>query len=143
MNIERSCEALSIAYARHVDFADYDACADLFSLDGFLNAGAPLAGREAIRKGMHSRSPKLRSRHVLTNIWTQVVDAEHAYGLSYLSLYRHIGDESLAEAPVEFDAPAAVGHYADEFVSTDEGWRIAKRELHMAFRNTAKFRRPR
>ena len=142
LTIKEACQALSIAYARHVDFAEYDACADLFAEDGYLNTGAPLEGREAIREGMKKRSPKLRSRHVLTNIHTEALDRDHARGISYLSLYRHIGPESLEDKPIVFDAPAAVGHYSDEFVRTAEGWRIASRVLAFAFQNPAKFKRP-
>ena len=139
MMIQDACAALSIAYARHVDFAEYDECAELFADDGYLNAGGPLEGREKIRKGMHRRSAKLRSRHVLTNIHIDVLDADHARGISYLTLFRHIGEESLQSDPVEFDAPAAVGHYADDFVRTEEGWKIARRVLELAFRNSSKF----
>ncbi len=137
--IERECESLSIAYARHLDYHQYDAFADLFTEAGYLNAGAPLDGREAIRKIMDRRSDRLRSRHVLTNIHIDVIDADNATGISYLTLFRHIGDESLASEPVEFAAPAAVGHYTDQFERTPEGFRFASRVLEFAFKNSAKF----
>lgn len=139
--IERACAALSIAYARHVDFGEYHLFARLFSPDGYLNAGSPLHGREAIYAAMSRRPEQLRSRHVLTNVHIEVIDDEHARGISYLTLYRHIGQESLAARAIDFDAPAAVGHYSDEFVHTNEGWRIARRELEIAFRNPSKFPR--
>ena len=58
-----------------------------------------------------------------------------AKGISYLTLYRHQGPESLESAPVELLTPAAVGHYADEYRKTDAGWRIANRRIELAFRN--------
>ena len=57
-----------------------------------------------------------------------------ARGISYLTLYRHVGPESLKGAPVAFDGPAGVGHYEDRFENTDEGWWIKRRKLHFAFR---------
>jgi hypothetical protein len=35
--------------------------------------------------------------------------------------------------------PAAVGHYEDRFLRTAEGWRFARRKLHLAFRNPESF----
>jgi hypothetical protein len=125
IEIERACEQLSIAYARHVDFKEYDRFAELFTEDGHLNAGGLIEGRAAIRQRMEQRPDRLRSRHVLTNIHVEVIDADHARGITYLSLYRHVGDESLAESPIELAGRAAVGHYEDEFVRTASGWRIA------------------
>ena len=133
IEIERACEQLSVAYARHVDFKEYDRFAELFTEDGHLNAGGPVDGRAAIRQRMAQRSDRLRSRHVLTNIQVEVIDADHARGITYLSLYWHVGDESLGDKPIEFTGPAAVGHYEDEFVRTASGWRIARRVLRLAF----------
>ena len=85
----------------------------------------------------YNTAPQLRSRHVLTNIFIDVVDADHARGISYLTLYRHVGEESLSPDPITFDGPAGVGHYEDRFVRTDHGWRFARRKLHMAFRRAS------
>lgn len=137
--IETACTQLSIAYARHVDFGAYDDFVDLFTETAVLELGFKLDGRDAIRTSMSKRSPQLRSRHILTNIFIEVENAERATGVSYLTLYRHIGAESLQATPVEFQTPAAVGHYADEFRLTEQGWRIAHRRLQLAFRNPDHF----
>jgi 3-phenylpropionate/cinnamic acid dioxygenase small subunit len=137
--IEQACKSLSIAYARHVDFRQYDKFTELFEEDAVLIAGALLSGREAIRDAMSKRSDKLRSRHVLTNIHIEVIDESHARGITYLTLYRHIGAESLEEKPIEIQGPAGVGHYTDEYVLTTAGWRIARRELEFAFQNPSAF----
>jgi len=132
--IAADCEALSIAYARAVDFRDYDTFVDLFVEDGVLDTGKPLEGRAAIAQAMARRSDELRSRHVLTNIFIEVLNDREARGISYLTLYRHIGPESLTGEPIAFDGPAAVGHYEDRFVRTDAGWKFQRRKLHFAFR---------
>ncbi len=141
LDIERMCEKLSIDYARHVDFAEYDAVADLFTADALLDAGTPLEGRENIRKGLFKRSPKLRSRHILTNISIEVVGEDSARGISYLSLYRHTGEQSLGNDIIEFDGPAAIGHYSDEFRRESGVWKIQSRVLSMAFQNPKYFGR--
>jgi hypothetical protein len=137
--IREECTALSIAYARCVDFRDYDAFVELFAEDGELDVGRPLIGRVAIAEAMSKRPDELKSRHVLSNIFIDVVDADHARGISYLTLYRHIGLESLTSEPIEFSGPAAVGHYEDQFVRTAAGFLIKRRRLHLAFRRAAQF----
>jgi ketosteroid isomerase-like protein len=132
--IRADCEALSIAYARAVDFRDYDTFASLFTEDGVLDVGQPLEGRDAIRTAMSRRPDELRSRHILTNIFIDVVSTTEARGISYLTLYRHVGAESLKREPIPFDGPAAVGHYEDRYVLTDDGWKFKRRQLHLAFR---------
>ncbi len=140
--IERSCERLSIAYANYLDSQRYDEFAELFTEQAVLNAGTELVGREAIRAAMHRRTPKLRSRHVLTNILVEVADEYQASGVTYLSLYRHIGEASLAPEPVAQFAPAAIGEYVDQYEKTASGWRIASRVLSFAFQNHEAFIRP-
>ena len=134
--IVSACTALSIAYARHVDFQNYDAFVELFTEDGCLDVGVPIRGKETLRKAMTRRPDELRSRHVLTNIFIDVLGEKEATGITYLTLYRHVGPESLEDAPIDFRHPAAVGHYEDRFALTPEGWRIAQRKLHFAFRNS-------
>lgn len=135
--IEADCQALSIAYARAIDFRDYDAFVDLFAEDGVLDTGTPLEGRAAIAEALTRRPDELRSRHVLTNIFIDVLSGSEARGISYLSLYRHIGPESLKGQPVPFDGPAAIGHYEDRFVRTAAGWKFKRRKLQLAFRRPA------
>ena len=130
---EVACEALSISYARAVDFRDYDAFVELFAEDGLLDTGKPLQGKQAIAKAMSRRPDTLRSRHILTNIFTDVISDTEARGISYLTLYRHIGPESLTADPIDFKGPAGVGHDEDRFVATSTGWKFKHRKLHFAF----------
>ena len=140
--IQQICEQLSIAYARAIDFRDYDEFAELFADDGVLDTGVELNGRAAIRESLRHRPDELRSRHVLTNIFIDVLNEQEARGISYLTLYRHVGPESLQGGPVPFETPAAVGHYEDRFKRTREGWLFARRKLHFAFRNDRHFPKP-
>lgn len=140
--IELVCQRLSIGYARGVDYRDYDLVADLFTEDGELSVGPSIQGRETIRRALHKRPDTLRSRHVLTNIFVDVLDKERASGISYLTLYRHVGEESLEAGSVPLEGPAGVGHYEDAYTRTQEGWRIARRKLHFAFRRAGAFPPP-
>jgi hypothetical protein len=131
--IEWACARLCFEYARSIDFGDHEGFAGLFAEDGILDVGVRVQGRDKILAGLTQRDPQLRSRHVMTNIVIDVEDERAASGISYLSLYRHVGPESEGDAPVALPGPAAVGHYADEFERTPDGWRIGKRVLHLAF----------
>jgi hypothetical protein len=70
---------------------------------------------------------------VISNIYVDVIDEHQARGIAYLTLYRHIGPETLATRQV--CSPAAVGHYEDRFEKLDGQWLFARRKLHLAFRN--------
>lgn len=134
-----SCKALFIDYARHVDFGDYDSFVDLFTEDASLDLGFKIQGREHIRRSMSKRSSQLRSRHVLTNLAIDVHSKSLASGIAYLTLYRHIGAESLQGQAVPLRGPAGVGHYSNEFQMTGQGWRISSCKLHFAFQDSTHF----
>jgi hypothetical protein len=138
--VERACEALSIAYARAIDFRDYDAFILLFTDDAVLcSGGVELNGRGEIRESLRNRSDEIRSRHVITNVFIDPLTPDSARGISYVTVYRHSGPESLERHPVPMRGPAAVGHYEDRFVRTADGWQFASRRLHLAFRDTLQF----
>lgn len=139
-SIERECQRLSHAYSRHTDFREYDKFVELFAEDALLNAGGELRGKEAIRKAMSKRSDRLRSRHVVTNHIVDVINEDHAEGITYLTLYRLIAEEARDPSTVlPLEGPAAVGHYADKYVRTGEGWRFQSRVLEFAFQNPEAF----
>jgi 3-phenylpropionate/cinnamic acid dioxygenase small subunit len=141
MIIERACEKLSVAYACAVDFRDFEAFVDLFADDACLELGMRLEGKDAIRRSMEARAEDIRTRHVLTNIFVEAQDSTHARGAVYLTLYRHIGLDSMRDAPVPSTLPTAVGHYDDTYVLTAAGWRFQTRKLQVAFRNPATIKR--
>jgi hypothetical protein len=90
-------------------------------------------GIEEIRRGFAQRQAnrKRMSRHVCNNLHIDVLDADHAEGCVYLTLYRHDGEEGRAFSPLE--GPKLVGEYRDSFVRTSAGWRIASREIGVSF----------
>lgn len=140
--IERACKRLSHAYSKHLDFREYEAFVELFAEDGILNTGVELNGKEAIREGMKHRSDRLRSRHVVTNLIVDVIDEDHAEGVTYLTLYRMVTEEARNPSNVlPLEGPAAVGHYTDKYIRTSEGWRFDSRILEFAFQNQDAFQK--
>lgn len=137
--IERACTALSYAYARAIDFRDQDALVELFTDDATLTLGDTLSGQDAIRAWIRARPDELRSRHVVSNVFVDVLSADSARGIAYLTLYRHHGEASLLHGPAPLAGAAAVGHYEDRFMRTAAGWRFAARRLLLAFRDPAQF----
>lgn len=137
--IERACEQLQYAYARFIDFRDYEGFTELFTIDGVLDAGLELKGRDAIFSSCQKRSAGLRSRHVISNNFIDVLSHDLARGICYLSLYRLDHKGSPKPGPLPMPGPAAVGHYQDSFKLVDDVWRIAHRKLHLAFRDDSQF----
>ena len=129
----RACTELSEDYARCLDFRDYDAFLTLFADAAVFDAGERHEGLAAIRDAMRQRRDEVRTRHVLSNAFVDVLGPDDARGIVYLTLYRHVGPESLARGPAPLAGPAAVGHYEDRFRRDDGVWRFASRRLQLAF----------
>ena len=134
--IERACEQLQYSYARYIDFRDYEGFTELFAVDAVLNlAGNVLEGRDAIFRYCQSRPAGLRSRHVITNSFIEVLDSQSARGMCYLTLYRRLAGPAAAGTPLPMSLPAAVGHYEDRFCRDEGGWQFVWRTAHIAFRD--------
>ena len=89
---------------------------------------------------MAKRAGSLRSRHVMTNHIVDVLDDSRAEGVTYLTLYRQVGEEAPGpEEILPLEGPAAIGHYTDEYVRTPDGWRFQSRVLTFSFLNKAAF----
>ena len=136
--IERACEKLVARYTHWIDFGEAERVAELFAVDAVWEAEPDIrfAGRDQVRAMLGARQAmaQRRSRHVCTNLCIDVVDADHATGLVYLSLFRH--DFPGADAPdlvAPMGPPVAVGQYRARFVRTAEGWRFASRRAEIAF----------
>jgi hypothetical protein len=132
--IERECERLVTRYCHYVDHGQAERIAELFTKDGAWRApGIEMKGQEELRRGFSARQANRgrMSRHVCSNGLVEVIDADHATGVVYLTLYRHDGEEGRRTSPL--DGPEMVGEYRDRFVRTPDGWRIAERSTHVDF----------
>jgi hypothetical protein len=98
---------------------------------------AIMDGQDAIRRGFEKRQAvtERMSRHVCTNLKLEILDADHAEGVTYLILFRHDGEPGRATSPAE--APDMIGEYRDRFRRTPEGWRFQRRDLVVSFMRQA------
>lgn len=118
---ERACTELCHGFARALDFSDQDHFLELFTPDAELVYLERHDGIEAIARFIGERPRGLVTRHVMSNLWVDVLDARTARGVAYCTL--HAGEDP---------TPVAVGHVQDRYVQGDDGWRIATRSFHWA-----------
>jgi len=132
---EQACISLITAYTHCADgFQERAAIVDLFTDDGIWESDeARLEGRDALLRffGDAAAAAGRKSRHVSSNIAVQVTGEDSAEGLSYFTLYRHVGEKP--RVPDLDGQPVIVGQYSDRFVRTHEGWRIAHRRADVGF----------
>ena len=122
--IEDACTGLVLDYAYYRDRPDAQAFADLFAHDGELEVlGDRFVGRDAIHARLANAAGGPVFRHMMSTIRIFPVDADHATGVSYVTVYAAQG----SELPLALGEPAAVGEYHDEFVRTEAGWKIGRR----------------
>lgn len=113
-------------YAARVDDRDFAGVTALFVPDGILVVPDPPAvldpvlehvGRAAIEESMTALNGLVRTFHAIVG---EVIDGDRG---RIACVAHHVLDEKTD----------LVWHlrYLDEYASTDEGWRIARRELHL------------
>jgi SnoaL-like protein len=128
--IERACERLVMDFAFFSDQQDYESLSALFTPDGVMQrpSGDPLVGRTAIIQSYKSRGAGRLTRHICTNIRITVESEDRALGITYAVVF----SANAARAPeahfgIKADPRYLIGEFEDEFVRTEEGWKIAHR----------------
>ena len=116
-------------YARALDTKDWELMRTVFAEDGYADfgLGQPFKGIDEIIRGCRSQMDSLdHTQHFMGNHEIEV-DGDRARGRLKL-----IGSAFLK---TDTGAPSAClrGDYIDEYVRTDQGWRIARRELTVAW----------
>ncbi len=130
--IEHACARLVTAYCLLVDARSHEALTKLWAADGtWASMIGPLKGHADIRRYLDGKAMSL-TRHISTNIQVEVVDADHARGTSYFTLYRSV--EPAKDGPTPMQGPMMVGQYFDDYVRSKEGWRFAHRRMEVAFK---------
>lgn len=124
--IERACERLVIRYTHSIDLNKREALAEVFCEDAIIDtAGLVRRGREILAP---PPGPALLMRHICSNILIDVLDERRATGVSYLLAYVQAPEDG------ELRLPAVLGEYYDEFILTENGWRIANRRFQPTLR---------
>lgn len=130
--IERACLRIVVDCAHAADSFRHDEFVSLFTKDGALILPrGEYRGHKAIAEMLAGRDRRQLSRHVVTNAKITVIDASHAKGFVYLTLYK--GTPTGTEAVVHDTAPETVGYYEDRYVKTSDGWRFAERRSNPLF----------
>jgi len=120
---------LESQYAFAADTRQVDLYLDLFTEDGVIDLrpyGERIEGREAIRRFREASPEKVASSvHYLHNPHI-VVDGNRARGRFYwlAALHWVATDEAVWSS----------GYYQDEFVRTEEGWKIKEKRMTWFFR---------
>lgn len=128
--IQQLCETASVKYALALDGKDPDALAQAFSEDGVWEVlGNKMEGREAIRKYWRTRTaewaPDHGRVHSITNQAIDVIDRNHARGISKVVVYFF----STTDGNNTTLAPQLIAQNNDEYVRTAEGWKLKRRSI--------------
>jgi hypothetical protein len=131
--IEWDCAQVLTRFFNYFDQWRYQDMADLFAEDGVWHRqGQALAGRAAILAALAQRSTTQRVRHVVTNLQIDVVDADTAASLLYVTAYRHDTGAKQTEPP-RIRAPYLLLVVPGRLRRTQAGWRIVHMEMNREF----------
>ena len=135
--IESDCRDLAIRSIVLNDTQDWETLTDLFTEDAvFVRPIAPddpIKGKEAILAQYKARPKSRVTRHFATNVVIDVEGGDKARGLMYVLLISGTAETDPPKFPIKADPALLVGEFRDDYVLTDAGWRIAKRDGSMIF----------
>jgi ketosteroid isomerase-like protein len=132
--IERACERLIVDSATFNDRREWSALAGLYTPSGVVVRpnGQRLEGRAAIEATYAAGSPDRVTRHLCTNLRVVVDGDEAAHGTTVVLIVSGTrSDDPDVTFGVVPNERHLVGEFADWFVRTDEGWRIAERRASL------------
>ena len=122
--IEWDCAQLINAFYGALDEQRYEDLANLFAPGGIWNRlGKDLVGGTEIVKALQTRANWLTA-HLVTNIRIDVIDADHAETIQYITLYRHEGWRP-EMGPAAVVLPIGVLKHWDKHVRIGGVWKIA------------------
>lgn len=131
--IELACKKTLDRYAVAVGDQNLDVFVAQFAPDAiWQRPGTPaLQGRPAIRAFMERPDlPKL-VRHLNGSALIDVLDADHAVGVSYTSVFNGRSDHRGGVAVTQ--GPDYIVEYRDRFTRVGEDWLIARRDTAIIF----------
>lgn len=125
------CQQLSIRAFNLVDARAFEALGRLYTEDAvFVRPTAPddpIEGREAILASYAARPADRLTRHVCANFQVDVSGPDRASSFYLVVLYTGDRTKPAPRIGALADPSQLVGEFRDEYVLTDDGWRIAKR----------------
>ena len=131
--IEWDCAQVLTRFFNYFDQWRYDDMAELFTPDGVWHrAGKALDSRAAILEALNARSRTQTVRHVVTNVQIDVVDADHAEALLYITAYMHDSGVKVLTPP-KIRAPYLVLVVPGWLVRVSGAWKIASMSMNREF----------
>lgn len=125
--IEWACEKLGRLFANYSDQNEFKALVNLFTEEGvYQRPSVPdveIKGREVLLAEFLKRPP-LVIKHIVTNCVIDVISATEATGFSTII---YLAAEKTDEALPLIAGPLNIGEFRDEYVLTEQGWKIKHR----------------
>jgi hypothetical protein len=120
--IEAACTKVTLAFFRCLDTREHDTAAAFFAPDGVWHrpGGAALTGHDAILAALNKRPAERSTAHLLSNVWAEAIDPDHARVHFYLTLRESI---AAPNGPAVFRS-GGVLYGTDNYVRLADGWRI-------------------
>jgi hypothetical protein len=127
--IVHACEDISITYLTFIDTGDFKNMPNVFAEDGVWQVGGNnLVGHKAIsefwQRRVSLRKPEEGWRAAISNQRIDVIDHDHARGTAYITIYKF----NRTQANLSL-APFAFTQSNDEYVRTQQGWRLRLRQI--------------
>ena len=135
--IEQACTRVVTRFSNYNDQRDFDALSSLFTEDGaFARPTDPdnyITGRDNILTAFKARPNDRITRHLITNIVIDVIDAHRALGTCYATLFMATADAEPAMFGVKASASQLIGEFDMDFQLTGDGWKIARQSGRIIF----------
>lgn len=133
--VHMACVDAIQRFAMLVDAARYDEAAELFAVDGVLQRpNERIEGRAALLSSFKARPVQRLTRHILTNVLLEPAGPGRIRAFSYVSVYRHLGQEPVRpELPVAARPPETIAEYSDELCLHDGQWLLRRRTVRPVF----------
>lgn len=128
--IQQACETVSVEYAMYLDNKDWENMPNAFAPDGTWEVlGNTMTGPEEIQAYWRRRTADWDEHHgrlhQITNQVIEVIDRDNARGTSKVVIYFYDTREGMNESL----APLLIAQNVDEYVRTDDGWRLSLRRI--------------
>lgn len=128
-----ACQQVIARLAVLLDHDGLDRLDELFASDAVVSLfGTEVAGIDAIRALFRSRTEGVVIRHALSPSQVDLISADSARAVTYVTVYR--APQTGVAGPAPLTGPVNLVEYEDQLVRTRGAWRIAKREIRMIFK---------
>ncbi len=134
--IEWECGQLSLRFMAHNDQREWSKmCALLTENATFArptDPDHPICGRAAILAAFEARPADRITRHICTNMIITAVSPSQASGTMYALLFTGAIDNR-GDLGIIADERQLIGEFEDDYIRTEDGWRIGNRRGRIIF----------